>query len=89
MLSIPSQYGGRPFGWNDLDMLQTGNGAQSGYDPHFAPPNMSLAESITEFSMWAITASPMLVTTPIMNCTAEDFAARAAAEAAEAGFPSS
>eukprot|EP00040_Diaphanoeca_grandis_P023005 m.124567 g.124567 ORF g.124567 m.124567 type:complete len:580 (-) comp29065_c0_seq7:159-1898(-) len=67
---IAKDYSGRPYGWNDMDMLQTGNGAQSGYDPHFAPPNMSLAESITEFSMWAISASPMLVTTPIMNCTA-------------------
>ena len=29
---------------------------------------MTLCESITEFSMWAIAASPMLVTTPIMVC---------------------
>ena len=80
VVTLPHEYGGKPWGWNDLDMLQTGNGAQSGYDPRFEPPHMSLAESISEFSMWAIAASPMLVTTPIMNCTAKeasaDFAAR-------------
>ena len=38
----------------------------------FPPPNMTLDEFITEFSMWAIAASPMLVTTPIMNCSTVD-----------------
>ena len=31
---------------------------------------MTLCESITEFSMWAIAASPLIVTTPIFNCSA-------------------
>jgi hypothetical protein len=53
-----------------MDMLQTGNGKQAGYDKTFPPPNMTIDEFITEFSMWAIAASPMLVTTPIMNCSA-------------------
>lgn len=33
-------------------------------------PNMSELEYKTEFSMWAISASPILFTSPIMNCTA-------------------
>ena len=32
--------------------------------------NMTATEYRTEFSMWAISASPLVVTTPIMNCTA-------------------
>ena len=60
---------GRPYGWNDLDMLQTGTGPASGFDPTLGPPNVTLDEAITEFSMWAILASPMMFTTPIMNCT--------------------
>ena len=32
---------------------------------------MTLDEYITAFSMWAIAASPMLVTTPIMHCANE------------------
>jgi hypothetical protein len=51
-------------------MLQTGTGPASGFDPTLGPPNVTLDESITEFSMWAILASPLLFTTPIMNCTA-------------------
>ena len=31
---------------------------------------MTELEYMTEFSMWAIAASPLVVTTPIMNCTA-------------------
>jgi alpha-galactosidase len=31
--------------------------------------NMTATEYRTEFSMWAISASPLVVTTPIMNCT--------------------
>ena len=44
MASIPREYGGRPWYWNDMDMLQTGNGPQSGYDATFPPPNMTLEE---------------------------------------------
>merc|ERR1719453_1196584 len=74
-LKIPREATGVPYGWNDLDMLQTGTGPASGYDPTLGPPNVTLDESVTEFSMWAILASPLLFTTPIMNCTAADSAA--------------
>ena len=74
MVRVPREFGGKPYGWNGIDILQTGNGNQVGYDRTFPPPSMTLDESITEFStefsMWAISASSMLVTTPIMNCTA-------------------
>lgn len=30
---------------------------------------MTAVEYHAEFSMWAISASPLVVTTPIMNCT--------------------
>lgn len=51
-----------------MDMLETGNGAQAAH-ANGRLGNMTLDESITEFSMWAISASPLVVTTPIMNCT--------------------
>eukprot|EP01048_Picozoa_sp_COSAG05_P010064 COSAG05_NODE_866_length_6876_cov_11.223255_7_plen_276_part_00 len=60
-------------------MLQTGTGPASGFDPTLGPPNVTLDESITEFSMWAILASPLLFTTPIMNCTAASSSTVAAA----------
>eukprot|EP01043_Picozoa_sp_COSAG02_P006707 COSAG02_NODE_193_length_29843_cov_30.519903_31_plen_405_part_00 len=71
-LEIPRHATGIPYGWNDMDMLQTGTGPASGFDPTLGPPNVTLDESITEFSMWAILASPLLFTTPIMNCTVAD-----------------
>jgi len=81
MMRIPREHGGRPWGWNDMDMLQTGNGPQSGYDPTpgYGPATLTEAEYVTEFSMWAIAGSPLLVTTPIMNCTMEEASAHAAA----------
>jgi len=80
MMRIPREHGGRPWAWNDMDMLQTGNGPQSGYDPTpgYGPATMSEAEYVTEFSMWAIAGSPLLVTTPIMNCTMQEASAYAA-----------
>jgi hypothetical protein len=51
-----------------MDMLETGNGNQSGHPKIKGPANMTVTEYITEFSMWAIAASPLLVTTPIMKC---------------------
>ena len=67
--AIPANYTGRPFGWNDMDMLETGNYKQAAHANH-RESNMTSIEYHTEFSMWAISASPLVVTTPIMNCTA-------------------
>lgn len=66
---IPAQYTGKPWGWNNMDMLQCGNGAQAAHG-NGKEANMTDIEYKTEFSMWAIAASPLIVTTPIMKCTA-------------------
>ena len=67
--SIPAWGSGRPFAWNDMDMLQAGNYEQAAR-ANGRTPTMSAIEYRTEVSMWAISASPLVVTTPIMNCTA-------------------
>ena len=66
---IPAQYSGRPFGWNDMDMLETGCYEQCAH-ANGRQPNMTADEYKTEFSMWAISASPLQITTRIMNCSA-------------------
>lgn len=65
---IPVAATGRPYGWNDMDMLETGNYDQAAH-ANRRRGNMTESEYVTEFSMWAISASPLMVTTPIMNCT--------------------
>ena len=67
--AIPAEYSGRPYGWNDMDMLETGNYDQAAH-ANGRESNMTADEYKTEFSMWAISASPLVVTTPIMNCSA-------------------
>jgi len=67
--AIPAEYSGKPYGWNDMDMLETGNYAQAAH-ANGRESNMSATEYKTEFSLWAISASPLVVTTPIMNCSA-------------------
>jgi len=66
---IPAEFSGKPFAWNDMDMLETGNYAQAAH-ANGRLSNMTATEYKTEFSMWAISASPLVVTTPIMNCSA-------------------
>lgn len=61
-------YSGKPYAWNDMDMLETGNYAQAAH-ANGKEGTMTAIEYKTEFSMWAISASPLTVTTPIMNCT--------------------
>lgn len=51
-------------------MLETGNYAQAAH-ANGKEGTMTATEYKTEFSMWAIAASPLVVTTPIMNCTAK------------------
>jgi len=55
--AIPPEYSGRPYGWNDMDMLETGCRGQCA-KANDRPQNMTDAEFKTEFSMWAISASP-------------------------------
>jgi alpha-galactosidase len=66
--AIPASYTGVPYGWNDMDMLQTGCYEQCAH-ANGKQANMTASEYITEFSMWAISASPLQFTAPIMNCT--------------------
>lgn len=61
-------YSGKPYAWNDMDMLETGNYGQAAH-ANGREGTMTSIEYKTEFSMWAIAASPLVVTTPIMNCT--------------------
>lgn len=42
-----------PGGWNDADMLEVGN------------PGMSLTEQQSQFSLWAMMASPLLISTAV------------------------
>ena len=67
---IPPSGSGKPYGWNDMDMLETGNYAQAAH-ANGRESNMTAIEYKTEFSMWAIAASPLVVTTPIMKCSSK------------------
>lgn len=79
VMKIPAEYTGKPYGWNDMDMLEGGNGLQAAH-ANGKEGTLTLQESITEYTMWAIAASPLVITTPIMNCTgkqaSEDYAAK-------------
>ena len=79
VMKIPAEYTGKPYGWNDMDMLEGGNGLQAAH-ANGKEGTLTLEESITEYTMWAIAASPLVITTPIMNCTAkqasEDYVAK-------------
>ncbi|KAG8905228.1 hypothetical protein FRB99_000448 [Tulasnella sp. 403] len=48
-----------PGGWNDLDMLEVGNG------------NMTYDEYVTHFSMWALLKSPMILGNDLTKMTDE------------------
>ena len=69
--AVPPALGGAPYAWNDMDMLETGNYAQAAHANGKAG-TMSATEYRTEFSMWAVLASPLVVTTPILNCSSTD-----------------
>ncbi|KAI0124703.1 glycoside hydrolase family 27 protein [Xylariales sp. AK1849] len=51
-----------PGGWNDLDMLEVGNGG------------MSDAEYVTQFSMWAAVKSPLILGNDLRVVKAQDLA---------------
>mmetsp|Transcript_3652 Transcript_3652/g.9266 ORF Transcript_3652/g.9266 Transcript_3652/m.9266 type:complete len:509 (+) Transcript_3652:53-1579(+) len=68
---IPRELSGVSYAWNDLDMLETGNYKQAAH-ANGKLGRMTETEYKTEFSMWAILASPLVVTTPIVNCSSTD-----------------
>jgi len=69
--AIPASAAGTTYAWNDMDMLETGNYKQAAH-ANGKQGNMTAVEYRTEFSMWAIFASTMVVTTPILNCSKTD-----------------
>merc|ERR1712151_351663 len=69
--AIPVSEGGAPYAWNDMDMIETGNYKQAAH-ANGRQGTMTATEYKTEFSMWAILASPLIVTTPIVNCSKTD-----------------
>mmetsp|Transcript_13361 Transcript_13361/g.24880 ORF Transcript_13361/g.24880 Transcript_13361/m.24880 type:complete len:445 (-) Transcript_13361:49-1383(-) len=69
--AVPAEDGGAAFAWNDMDMLETGNYKQAAH-ANGRQGTMTATEYKTEFSMWAILASPLIVTTPLLNCSKTD-----------------
>jgi len=55
-----AKYAG-PGGWNDMDFLMTGG--QGCKDDKNICPGMTQTEYVTEFSMWSLLASPLIVAT--------------------------
>jgi alpha-galactosidase len=64
-----------PGGWNDPDMLQVGNGPDSGQSQH-EPTDirrpLSAAESRTHFAFWCLFGAPLLVGTDLTDLSAAD-----------------
>ena len=65
-LEIDAVHG--PRGWNDPDMLQVGNGPESGQSQH-EPTNIERpltdAENRTQFAFWCLLAAPLMVGTDL------------------------
>jgi alpha-galactosidase len=59
-----------PHGWNDPDMLQVGNGPESGQSQH-EPTNierpLTEAESRTHFAFWCLFAAPLMIGTDLRS----------------------
>ena len=58
---------GAPGGWASMDLMTTGGAGCDGAD-HC--PGQSAAEYTTEFVLWSITQSPLIVATDVRNMTA-------------------
>jgi len=59
-----------PGGWNYLDFLMTGGQGCSNNEPDQHCPGQTDTEYRTEFIMWIMTASPLIVATDLRNMTA-------------------
>jgi len=68
-LAGKSQYAGQG-GWNDPDFLMTG-GQGCTFNKTTTCPGQTFTEYVTEFSIWCITASPLIIATDIRNMTAQ------------------
>jgi len=67
MASI-AEYTG-PGGWNYMDFLMTGGQGCSNNQPGQHCPGQTDTEYVTEYTMWVITASPLIVATDVRNMT--------------------
>ena len=56
-----------PGGWNDLDFVMTGGQGCRNGEPLSHCPGQTDTEYRTEFSIWTIVASPILVATDVRN----------------------
>jgi len=66
--NIP-QYAG-PGGWNYLDFLMTGGEGCNDHVPGHRCPGQTDTEYLTEFSMWVMATSPLIVATDLRNMSA-------------------
>jgi len=64
-----AQYAG-PGGWNFLDFLMTGGEGCPDHNPGSRCPGMTDNEYRTEFTMWVMAASPLIVATDLRNMSA-------------------
>jgi len=72
-LKIAGAHG--PGGWNDPDMLQVGNGPESGqsqHEPATVHRPLTGAESRTHFGFWCLLAAPLMVGTDLSSLTEHD-----------------
>ncbi len=58
-----------PGGWNDADFLMTGGQGCSSDTPLVHCPGMTDTEYKTEFTLWCIIASSLIVSTDVRNMT--------------------
>jgi len=56
-----------PGGWNYMDFIMTGGQGCPDYQPGQRCPGQTDTEYITEFSMWVMAASPLIVATDLRN----------------------
>jgi alpha-galactosidase len=68
---------GAPGAWSDMDVLMTGGEGCKNAPEHGGPsngtahcPGMTATEYITEFTLWSLYQSPLLVSTDVRNMTA-------------------
>jgi alpha-galactosidase len=59
-----------PGGWNYFDFLMTGGEGCSDFKPGHRCPGMTDTEYRTEFTIWVIAASPLIVATDLRNMSA-------------------
>jgi alpha-galactosidase len=74
-LDIAGAHG--PGGWNDPDMLQIGNGPESGqsqHEPTTVHRPLSDAESRTHFGFWCLLGAPLMVGTDLTELSDRDHA---------------